>query len=266
MIWDISPIALTLFFGEYHFNIRWYGLFFASTFAYGILIFRYMFRREGRPPDDAYDLALFVIVGTVLGARLGHVLFYNPGYYLSHPWKILAVWEGGLASHGAVAGILTGVWLYSRQAANQSFLYVCDRIGMAVPFSGFLIRTGNFFNSEILGKPADVPWAVVFSRVDNIPRHPVQLYEAFCYLLIFLFQLRYYLKRGDAGPAGYLFGRFFICIFGTRFFMEFFKEEQAAFADGWILTMGQWLSLPAVAVGVGLVWRALKTEKAGFGR
>jgi len=256
MIWDISPIAYSFALGEYQINIRWYGLFFASTFLYGILIFRYMFRREGRPPDEAYDLALFVIFGTVLGARLGHVLLYNPQFYFSHPLKILAVWEGGLASHGAVAGILTGVWLYSRQATRQSFLYVCDRIVMAVPFSGCLIRTGNFFNSEILGTPTEVPWAVVFARVDPLPRHPVQLYEALCYLAIFAIQLRYYLKRGDAGPEGYLFGRFFVFIFGARFFMEFFKEEQAAFASGWPLTMGQWLSIPAVLVGVFLIWRS----------
>lgn len=260
MIWDVSPIAFTLSLGEYPFNVRWYGLFFASTFVYGILIFRYMFRREGREPDDAYDLTLFVIAGTVIGARLGHVLFYDPGYYLSHPQKILAVWEGGLASHGAVVGILLGVWLYSRQAKNQSFLYVVDRIGMAVPFSGFLIRTGNFFNSEILGKPADVPWAVVFARVDNIPRHPVQLYEALCYLLAFALQLRYYLKHGDKGPEGYLFGRFFLFIFGSRFFVEFFKEEQAAFQVGWALTLGQCLSIPAMLAGCYFIWRAKRLE------
>ncbi|MFM8330480.1 MAG: prolipoprotein diacylglyceryl transferase [Candidatus Methylumidiphilus sp.] len=264
MIWDVSPIAFSLSLGGHHFDVRWYGLFFASTFLYGILIFRQMFRWEGKPPDDAYDLTLFVIAGTVLGARLGHVLFYNPGYYFSHPFKILAVWEGGLASHGAVVGILISVWLYSRQAVGQSFLYVCDHIGLAVPFSGFLIRVGNFFNSEILGTPTEVPWAVVFARVDPLPRHPVQLYEAVCYLLAFALQLRYYLKRGDAGPAGYLFGRFFLFIFGTRFFMEFFKEEQAAFAVGFGLTLGQWLSIPAVAVGVWLVLRARRSEAGGY--
>jgi len=265
MLWDISPIAYAFSLGAYHINIRWYGLFFASTFLYGILMFRYLFRRENRPPDEAYDLALFVIGGTVLGARLGHVLLYNPGYYLSHPLKILSVWEGGLASHGAVAGILIGVWLYSRQATRQSFLYVCDRIGLAVPLSGSLIRIGNFFNSEILGTPTDVPWAVVFARADPLPRHPVQLYEAFAYLLIFLFQLRYYLKRGDAGPEGYLFGRFFVLVFGARFFLEFFKEEQAVFASGWPLTMGQWLSLPAMLVGVLLIWQAGRRKQKASG-
>jgi len=263
MIWDISPIALTFSLLGHPVAVRWYGLFFASTFLYGITLFRYMYRKEGRPPDEAYDLAMFVIAGTVLGARLGHVLFYNPEYYFSHPLKILAVQEGGLASHGAVVGIILSVWLYARQATNQTFLYVVDHIGLAVPFSGFLIRLGNFFNSEILGTPTDVPWAVVFARVDNLPRHPVQLYEALCYLIAFALQFSYYLKRGDAGPPGYLFGRFFIFIFGTRFFMEFFKEEQAAFATGWPLTMGQWLSIPVVAVGCWLVWRAKRLERLG---
>lgn len=263
MIWDLSPIAFTVTVGQFHLPVRWYGLFFASTFVYGISLFQWMFKREGRPPDEAYDLALFVIAGTVIGARLGHVLFYNPEYYFSHPWKIPAVWEGGLASHGAVVGIIVSVWLYARQATNQSFLYVVDHIGLAVPFSGFLIRMGNFFNSEILGIPTQVPWAVVFAQVDNVPRHPVQLYEAFCYLIAFVLQMRYYLKRGDAGPPGYLFGRFFLFIFGTRFFMEFFKEEQAAFASGWPLTMGQWLSIPAVGLGLWLISKAKKRERLG---
>ena len=263
MIWDISPIAFTLSVGDFHLAVRWYGLFFASTFLYGIIFFRYMYRKEGRPPDEAYDLALYVIAGSVLGARLGHVLFYNPEYYFSHPLKILALGEGGLSSHGGGVGILLSVWLYARHATNQSFSFLCDHIALAIPFSGFLIRLGNFFNSEILGTPADIPWAVIFARVDIIPRHPVQLYEALCYLIAFAFQLRYYLKRGNAGPQGFLLGRFFIFVFGARFFLEFFKEEQAAFADGWALTMGQWLSVPAVVAGFWLVWRAKRAERLG---
>ncbi|MDD5033212.1 MAG: prolipoprotein diacylglyceryl transferase [Methylococcaceae bacterium] len=262
MLWDVSPVAFTLSLGSLQLPIRWYGLFFASTFAYGILIFRFMFRREQRPVDEVYDLVLYVIGGTVLGARLGHVMLYNPVFYLTHPWKIFALWEGGLASHGAVLGILIGVWLYSRQASNQSFLFLCDRIGVAVPLSGCLIRIGNFFNSEILGTPTELPWGVIFSRVDPLPRHPVQLYEAFCYLVIFLIQFRYYLRRGNAGPEGHLFGRFFVFLFSARFVMEFFKQEQAAFETGWALSMGQWLSIPAVLAGVLLIRRARRLERS----
>lgn len=256
MIWDISPIAFTLAWGALKLPVYWYGLFFASTFAYGTLMFRYLYAQEGRPTDQVYDLVLTVIAGTVLGARLGHVLLYNPDYYLSHPWKILAVWEGGLASHGALLGIVLAVWLYSRCADNQPFLWICDRIGMAVPLSGCLIRIGNFFNSEILGTPCDLPWAVVFTRVDTIPRHPVQLYEALCYLLIFLWQFRFYSRHKSASPPGYLFGRFFIGVFGTRFVLELFKEGQASFEAGWTITVGQWLSIPAVLAGCLLVWWA----------
>lgn len=254
MVWDISPIAFTIALGSMRWPVYWYGLFFAATFVYGILIFRYIYRQENRPVDKVYDLILYVIAGTLLGARLGHVLLYDPVFYLTHPWKILNVWEGGLASHGAVIGILLGVYLFSRSVPDQSFLWVCDRIGMSVPLSGCLIRIGNFFNSEILGKATDVPWAVIFARVDQLPRHPVQLYEAFCYLLIFLLQFRFYRQHKGSSPTGYLFGRFFIGVFGARFFLEFFKVGQAAFETGWPLTMGQWLSIPAVLMGIVLVW------------
>lgn len=256
MIWDVSPVAFTLSLNAFQWPVHWYGLLFASALIYGMVIFRYLYRKEGRAADDVYDLTLFFIAGTVIGARLGHVLFYNPGFYLTHPWKILAVWEGGLASHGAAIGVLVSTWLYSRGKPDQSYLWILDRMGLSVPISGFLIRIGNFFNSEILGTPTDVPWAVVFSRIDLLPRHPVQLYESLCYFLIFLLQFRYYLRHNAAPPPGSLLGRFFILTFGIRFVVEFFKVEQAAFETGWPLSMGQWLSIPAVAVGAYLVWRS----------
>ena len=255
MTWDISPVAFTLTLGSFHLPVYWYGLLFALTYYHGTIIFRWMFRREGRPEEGVYDLTLYVIGGTVIGARLAHVLLYQPAYYFSHPWKIPAVWEGGLASHGAIFGILLGIWLYSRRATDQSFLWVCDRIGIAAPLTGGVIRVGNFFNSEILGRPTDLPWAVTFARIDAIPRHPVQLYEALCYLLVFLLQFRYYLRRDKDAPDGELFGRFFVLTFGARFCMEFFKEGQSEFEGGWALTMGQWLSIPAVLLGLYLIWR-----------
>jgi prolipoprotein diacylglyceryl transferase len=255
MIWDVSPVAFTLALGATK-PVYWYGLLFASTFIYGIVIFQYVYRLEHRPPDDVYELLLWVIGGTVAGARLGHVLAYDPAYYFSHPLEIPQVWKGGLASHGGVLGILLGVFLHALRKPDQSFLWVCDRIGMAGPLSGCLIRIGNFFNSEILGKPTDVPWGVVFARVDPLTRHPVQLYEAFAYLCIFLLQFRYYLRHKSACPPGMLSGRFFVLAFGARFLLEFFKEEQAAFASAWPLTMGQNLSIPLIALGMYLIWRA----------
>jgi phosphatidylglycerol:prolipoprotein diacylglycerol transferase len=261
MTWDISPVAFTLTLGSFHLPVYWYGLLFALTFYHGTTIFRWMFRREGRPEEAVYDLTLYVIGGTVLGARLAHVLLYQPGYYFSHPWKIPAVWEGGLASHGAIFGILLGIWLYSRRATDQSFLWICDRIGIAAPLTGCVIRIGNFCNSEILGRPTDLPWAVTFARIDAVPRHPVQLYEALCYLLIFLLQFRHYLRRDKNAPDGELFGRFFVLVFGARFFMEFFKEGQSEFEGAWALTMGQWLSIPAVLLGLYLIWRTRTAKR-----
>lgn len=263
MIWDISPIAFKFQIFDFKVQVHWYGLFFASALAYGILIFRYIYPKEGKPKEDVYDMMLYFMAGTVIGARLGHVLFYNPVFYLTHPLKILAVWEGGLASHGAMLGILTSTWLYTRSKTDQSYLWLLDRMGMTVPISGVLIRIGNFFNSEILGLPTDMPWGVVFARIDSIPRHPVQLYESFCYLLIFFIQLKFYFKHSTMPPPGQLLGRFFIMTFGIRFFLEFFKTEQAAFADGWFLTMGQLLSIPAVGLGILILY--LSKRFAMFG-
>lgn len=255
MIWNWHPVAFYLSVGGWHWPVYWYGLFFASTFVYGIAVFRRIYRLEGRRPDEVYDLVLAVIGGTVVGARLGHVLFYAPDYYLDHPWKILAIHEGGLASHGAVVGILIAVWFYSRARRDQHFLWLCDRIGMTVPLSGCLIRIGNFFNSEIIGRPSDAPWAVIFSRIDAIPRHPVQIYEALCYLVIFVLQLSYYRHHNRQPPEGELFGRFLVLVFSARFGLEPFKEQLTRFEDGWSLSMGQWLSVPGVVAGlVILTW------------
>jgi len=253
MIWQTDPVAFYVAVGDHRWPVFWYGVLFASTFAYGTLMFRWLYRQAGKPVDHVYDLVLTVIVGTVIGARLGHTMIYNPGLYLSEPWRILYVWKGGLASHGAVVGILLAVWLYARWRPDQSFLWICDRIGMAVPLSGCLIRLGNFFNSELLGRPTEMPWAVVFARIDMIPRHPVQLYESLCYLLIFFIQFRFYLKHRDDLPLGMLFGRFFVLVFGARFLMEFFKEEQTIYVTGLPMNMAQFLSIPAVLVGVVII-------------
>ncbi|MBM4200150.1 MAG: prolipoprotein diacylglyceryl transferase [Gammaproteobacteria bacterium] len=259
MSWNWPPVAFYLSVGGWHWPVYWFGLFFASTFVYGIAVFRRIYRLEGRRPDEVYDLALAVMGGTLVGARLGHVLFYAPDYYLSHPWKILAIHEGGLASHGAVIGILAAVWIYSRAKRDQGFLWLCDRIGMSVPLSGCLIRIGNFFNSEIVGKPGVVPWAVIFTRVDAIPRHPVQIYEALCYLVIFIVQLSYYRHCRRDPPAGELFGRFLVLVFSVRFGLEPFKEQLTRFEAGWWLSMGQWLSIPGILVGLVILARARST-------
>lgn len=150
-IWPDGPLPL-----------RWYGLFFAASFAFGQFIISYIFKRDGKPVQDVDYLTYYMIAGTVLGARLGHCLFYQPDYYLSNPLEILKIWEGGLASHGATVGILFSLWLYSRKRPDQSWLWILDRIVIVVALGGFFIRMGNLMNSEIVGKPSGLPWSVVF--------------------------------------------------------------------------------------------------------
>lgn len=252
--WSVSPEIIS--FGPIH--IRWYGLLFATSFIIGFKIMEWIYKKEKKNLDDLNDLIWYMILGTVIGARLGHVLFYNPGFYLTHPIEILMVWKGGLASHGAAIGILTAIYLYSKKKKDQSFLYVMDRIVITVALAAFFIRTGNLFNSEIIGKPTDLPWGFIFTSVDNIPRHPTQLYEAFSYLASFFVLFSIYKRRDGKFKDGLLFGIFLIWIFGFRIFVEYFKENQSAFEQGMILNMGQILSIPLVIFGLYLLFRKPK--------
>lgn len=211
--------------------------------------------------DDLNDLVWFMILGTVLGARLGHCLFYNPEYYLSNPLEIIKVWKGGLASHGAAIGILTSIYFYSKKRTNQSFLWVMDRVVITVALAAFFIRMGNLFNSEIIGYPTDLPWGFIFTSVDNVPRHPAQLYEALFYLCSFVIIFYQYKKHDGKFKDGYLFGIFLILIFGFRIFVEYFKENQTYFEEGMILNMGQLLSIPLVVAGIYLLYNAKKRVK-----
>jgi len=254
--WSISPEIIAL--GPI--SIRWYGLLFASSFIIGFKIMEWIFQKENKPLDDLNDLVWFMILGTVIGARLGHCLFYNPDFYLSNPLEILKVWRGGLASHGAAIGILTTIYFYSKKKKNQSFLWVMDRVVITVALAAFFIRMGNLFNSEIVGYPTDLAWGFIFTSIDNIPRHPAQLYEALFYLLSFVIIAFQYKKYDGKFKDGYLFGIFLILIFGFRIFVEFFKENQTYFEEGMILNMGQLLSIPLVIAGVYLFLNAIKKE------
>jgi prolipoprotein diacylglyceryl transferase len=257
--WDFGPEIFSI--GS--FEVRWYGLMFALSFYFGYLIVQDMFRKEGIPEKKLDSLATWMIVATILGARLGHTLFYQPDYYLRNPLEILMVWEGGLASHGAAISIILVLWWFVKKQ-KWNYFWLIDRIAVAVALAGFFIRMGNFFNSEIFGKPTDVPWAFVFARVDNIPRHPTQLYEAFSYLAIFIFLLLYYRKKDRKPAQGFLFGWFLILIFGVRILIEFFKEPQVMFEQTMTLNMGQWLSIPLVIAGIViLVWSKSQDRRVG---
>ena len=253
LIWNIDPILLDVGF----LKIRWYGLMFALGFVGSFMTMQWMYQREGKNIEELDTLLWYMVVATIVGARLGHTLLYDPGYYLSHPIKILAIWEGGLASHGATLGIILALYLYTRRFGDGYF-WLLDRVSIPTALAGALIRIGNFFNSEILGIPTDQPWGVVFSRIDWVPRHPVQLYESACYLLIYGVSLLIYKQHGD--KPGFTFGCFLSMLFSARFVLEYFKTEQAMYDSGLAVTTGQWLSVPFVIAGIACVIRGWKNR------
>ncbi len=233
--------------------LRWYSLCFLVTFTLGYFIMRRMFRFEGKSAKDLDSLVNHMVLGTLIGARLGHCLFYDPAFYLTNPIEIFKIWRGGLASHGAAIGIFTALYLYARNRPDQSYLWILDRVVVTVALGGCFIRIGNLFNSEIYGTPTDLPWAVVFSHVDAIPRHPAQLYESLAYGLIFLLLYAVYAKRRAQTPSGLLLGLFLVSVFSFRMVVEFVKVRQAAYGHGFALSVGQWLSIPLIILGIILL-------------
>ena len=256
--WNPSPDIFTI--PGIDWPVRWYGLSWDMAFIGCHFFMNRIYKAEGRTEAQLDVLTLYIVIATVLGARLGHCLFYGWGYYSQHPLEILKVWEGGLASHGGGIGILIGMWLYCRKT-KESWLWLFDRLIVVVPFASFMIRFGNLMNSEIIGEPTNVSWAFVFHQVDELPRHPTQLYEAIFYF--FLFVLFYWLwknKRNDFGK-GFMFGLFCILMFGFRFGMEFMKENQEAFEASLPINMGQILSIPFILVGLYMMYRSKQESK-----
>jgi len=256
--WNVDPEIFRI--GG--FAVRWYGLLFASSFFFGYLILYKVFTKEKIQIRYLDELTTYMIIGTIVGARLGHCFFYEPQYYLQHPWKILMIWEGGLASHGAAIGIIITILIFS-YVKKLTFLWVMDRVVIVVALSGFFIRMGNLMNSEIFGIPTSLPWGFRFPRAsDNaesiVPRHPTQLYEGLSYLVIFLLLWWLYYKKEGKPPKGLLFGLFLILVFGVRFLIEFIKEPQEGFEKSMVLNMGQLLSIPLIIMGGVLVWCALR--------
>lgn len=251
--WDVSPEIFRI--GPL--PIRWYSLGWLLAFAVGFHLVRWVYRKEGKPERDLESVLLYMILGAIIGARLGHCFFYRPDYYLANPLEIIAFWKGfrGLASHGGAVGILVSLYIFSRRHPDQPYLWLVDRVVGPTALGGFFIRMGNLMNSEILGLPTDVPWATVFVRVDSVPRHPAQVYEALSYLGVFFLLLTMYRRKGPKLPHGLLLGTFLVTVFGARFFIEFVKERHSPFEVGLPLNMGQILSIPVVLAGVGLmVW------------
>lgn len=266
--WTAHPIIVSFNTPWGTLALRWYALMFIIGFAIGVKLMEKYYRLDGKNPERVYTLFLYCFFGTLIGARLGHCLFYNPDYYLAHPLEILMTWKGGLASHGGTLGVFLAVLLYAKRDKLPA-LFVLDRLGIAVAPVAALIRVGNLFNHEIFGHETDVPWAFRFitnlgayeagrEPVFTAPSHPTQIYEALCYLAVFFINAWLY-KRFNAGRRpGLLLGSFFTLVFGSRFLIEFVKNVQEDFEEGMMLDMGQLLSIPFVIAGVWLIVRALR--------
>jgi phosphatidylglycerol---prolipoprotein diacylglyceryl transferase len=257
--WDVNPEIFRI--GA--FAVRWYGLLFASSFFFGYIIMNKIFRNENLGEVVLDRLTIYMALGTILGARLGHCLFYEPEYYLKNPAEILMIWHGGLASHGAAIGILTALWIFAKKEKKE-YAWILDRIVITVALAGFFIRMGNLMNSEIYGVETTVPWGFVFLRNHEVaPKHPTQIYEALVYLSIFVLLYRLYWSKKGEHLQGLLISLFLILVFTARFFIEFLKEDQVAFEATMKINMGQWLSIPFVLLGIwGLYMTISKPKRA----
>jgi prolipoprotein diacylglyceryl transferase len=233
---------------------------FATGFLTGYQMMQKMFTSEGLKDEVVDRLFLYVFVSTLVGARLGHCLFYEPEVYLQDPIRILKIWEGGLASHGAAIGIVTAIILFCRRTPQVSLFFTLDRQAVVTAWMGGLIRIGNFFNSEIIGHPTNAPTAITFSRVDSTPRHPAQLYEAAVYFCLFGLLRWMYSKPALRNRRGLFGGTLLSVIFIARFLIEFLKENQVSFEESMPLNMGQILSIPVILVGITWLIRGLRAQ------
>ena len=264
--WNVNPEILSI--GPV--SLRWYSLLFVSGFILGWFIFKWFFKREGVPVTLLDPLLYTLLIGTIVGARLGHCLFYQPDYYLGSWqgfWEIFMPWKGGLASHGGtIALIIAMIWFakhYGRKY-DFDFLWIMDHLAIAVCFAATFIRLGNLFNSEIYGDVTSLPWGFVFElRGETEPKHPTQLYEALSYFILGVVLVLIYKYRLNKVYRGFFIGTFFIGCFGMRFLIEFIKEPQVMFEQNMTLNMGQWLSIPFVLIGIALlVYSYVKKEPA----
>ena len=269
IIWDADPEIFTLF-GKL--SIRWYSLLFAGGLVIGFQIAKRLFLKDGWSIEEIDRLALYVFIATVLGARLGHCLFYEPEYYLKHPLEMILPFSlkngsfeitgfRGLASHGGIFGVFLSIWLYCRKYKKPIFS-VLDKVAVGGSFTAVCIRLGNFMNSEIIGKATGSDYGIIFKKVDDIPRHPGQLYESLAYLIIVGILFYLYKKKRHLFSHGFLFGLFFTLLFIARFIIEYFKENQVGFEDGLTFNMGQLLSLPFIIGGVIVMYLKRKPTKS----
>lgn len=267
--WNPDPEIISIF----GFPLRYYGLLFAGGIVLSVYVLHWIFKRENIPSENLDKLIAYGVIGILVGARLGHCLFYEPSYYLSNPLEMILpisfspdggikfVGYQGLASHGGALGLLIALYIYSRKTGH-AMIDIIDLIAVVAGLASGFIRLANFMNSEIIGIPTTKPWGIVFGRVDDIPRHPAQLYEAICYFMIFAFMVFLYKTKRDKLKNGFFFGLVLALIFTARFIIEFFKENQVGFEDAMTYNMGQILSLPYIVFGIGfMIYGLNKTKK-----
>lgn len=248
-------------------SLRWYSVLFVSGFIIGWFIFKWFFKREGLPEKLLDPLLYTLLIGTIVGSRLGHCLFYQPDYYLGS-WKgfleIFMPWKGGLASHGGTIALIIAMWWFAKHYGRKydfDYLWLLDRLCITVCFAGALIRLGNLCNSEIYGDVTTLPWGFIFElRGETLPKHPTQLYEALSYTILGFVLLWIYRKKNDKVYRGFYIGVFFIVLFGMRFLIEFIKEPQVGFEEGMLLNMGQLLSIPFILLGTGILIYSCKKK------
>jgi len=262
--WNPDVVAFDLGF----FAIRWYSLCWAIGLISVYLLMHKLYRQQKLGEEQFEPMFMYCFLGILIGARLGHCLFYEPGYYLSHPlemvlpirnvpnqgWKFTGY--EGLASHGGTLGLMIALWLYAKHVKLR-FIHVLDNVAIVTPICACAIRLGNLMNSEIIGRPTDVPWAFIFEKVDMLPRHPGQLYEAICYAIFFGIHWFFYRRYPQKVGTGFFFGLCLFLIFTSRIFIEFTKENQEAFEDGMLFNMGQLLSVPFVLLGLYCMYKSL---------
>ena len=265
ILWNPDVVAFSL--GPV--EVRWYSLCWCLGLLAVYQLMHYLFREQKLGEDKFEPMFIYCFLGILIGARLGHCLFYEPEYYLSRPMEMLlpmrkfadGEWHftgyEGLASHGGTFGLMLAIILYSRKV-KLNLMHVLDNVAIVTPICACAIRLGNLMNSEIIGRPTDVPWAFIFERVDQLPRHPGQLYEALCYAAFFFVGWYFYRKRPTLVGTGFFFGLCLFLIFLSRIFVEYTKENQVDFESGMLFNMGQLLSVPFVLLGTYCMWKGIK--------
>lgn len=256
--WDVDPVIFSI--GG--FEILYYSLFWALAFIQGMIVLAFILKRENEPKKYNDALFFYIVIGTIVGARLGHCLFYDPIFYLSNPIEILYIRDGGLASHGGTLGIMVGLFMFCHKY-KKTYIWMLDRASLLAPIASFFIRIGNLINSEIYGVETTMPWGFIFVRKgETVAKHPTQIYEALLYLAIFFVLMFLYVKKDVAKKyPGMLIGLMFIMIYAGRIVIETLKETQVSFEENMLLNMGQWLSIPFVLLGIYLVVNSLKRNR-----